>query len=66
MRGDVDCSGGVNVADAVLLARFLAEDSEISVSAQGKANANVNGDADITSDDLTRILEYLAGIHPAL
>ena len=64
LLGDVDVNGDVNVADAVLLARFLAEDNEVSVSAQGKLNANVNGDADITSDDLSAILEYLAGILP--
>ncbi len=62
LLGDVDVNGDVNVADAVLLARFLAEDKEVTVTAQGKLNANVNGDADITSDDLSGILEYLAGI----
>ena len=64
--GDVDCNGDVNVADAVLLARFCAEDNDISVTAQGKANANVSGDSDVTSDDLTYILEYLAGIRQTL
>ena len=62
MPGDVDCSSDINVADAVLLARFLAEDKDISVSAQGKRNADCNEDGDTTSDDLTIILEYLAGI----
>jgi hypothetical protein len=66
LPGDVDCSGAVNVADAVMLARFLAEDKEITVSAQGKLNANVSGDSDTTSDDLTIILEYLAGMRKAL
>ena len=66
LAGDADCSGDVNVADAVLLARFLAEDSEAAVSAQGKANANVSGDSDVTSDDLTLILEFLAGIRQSL
>ncbi len=66
LAGDVDCSGEVNVADAVMLARFLAEDTEVSVSAQGKANANVNGDSDVSSDDLTFILEFLAGMRTSL
>ena len=62
--GDVDCNGDVNVADAVLLARFLAEDKEATVSAQGKLNAQCydDGTEDITTDDLGAILEYLAGI----
>ena len=62
LRGDADCSGDVNVADAVLMARFLAEDMEITVTAQGKRNADCNQDGDLTSDDNTIILEFLAGI----
>ena len=64
--GDVDCNGDINVADAVMLARFNAEDKEITVSAQGKANADVNADGNTDTDDLTAILEYLAGIRPTL
>lgn len=60
LTGDVDCSGDVNVADAVLLARFLAEDQEIEVSAQGKINAETNGVEGITADDSSLLLEYLA------
>ncbi len=66
LRGDVDCSGDVNVADAVLLARFLAEDHEIEVTMQGKLNAYCNDDEYITSDDLAVILQYLAGILPQI
>ena len=66
LRGDVDVSGSVNVADAVLLARFLAEDKEITVSAQGKRNAQLTEDENIDNDDLTKLLEYLAGINDTL
>ena len=66
LLGDTDCSGDVNVADAVLLARFLAEDSEVTVSVQGKRNADCNLDGDISADDNTMILEYLAGIRETL
>ncbi len=62
LPGDVDGSGDVNVADAVLLARFLAEDAEVSVSAQGKVNADINGDSEINCEDLTVLLEILADI----
>ena len=62
MRGDVDVNGDVNVADAVLLARFCAEDNEVTVSAQGKINAEVTDDTNINTDDLTKLMEYLAGI----
>ena len=63
--GDADCNGDTNVADCVLLARFCAEDKEVTVSAQGKANANcynVDNTATINTDDISVILEYLAGL----
>ena len=66
LAGDVDESGDVNVADAVLLARFLAEDADVTVSTQGKLNANVDGKTGVTADDLTKIMEYLAGMVSAL
>lgn len=58
--GNVNCTGQVDVADAVLLARFVAEDSEANVSAQGKINADVTHDGDLTGDDTIKILKYIA------
>ena len=68
MRGDVDCNREINVADCVLFARFLAEDTDINVTMQGKQNADCNGDTMLNADDNTLILEYLAGLRdtPAL
>ena len=60
--GDVDGNRAVDVADAVLLARFCAEDKEVSVSAEGKRNADVSGDGDLTTDDLSKLLLYLANM----
>ena len=58
--GDVNCSGALEIADAVLLARFLAEDP-VSVPAQGLENAETDGDASVLSAmDLARILRMLA------
>ena len=62
LRGDVDVSGNVNIADAVMLARFNAEDADVTVTAQGKANAELTDDGNVNNDDLSRLLEYLAGI----
>lgn len=59
-KGDVDCSGRVDVGDAVLLARFLAEDTEIVLTDSGKANADANGDGTRTTDDVTVILKAIA------
>lgn len=60
--GDADGSGTVNIADAVLLARYCAEDKEISLSAQGRYNADCNGDGSVTVEDTSWILQLLAGL----
>ena len=60
LYGDTNCSGNVDVSDAVLLARFLAEDTKAQVTAQGRKNADCDGKAGLTSDDTTRILMYIA------
>lgn len=60
--GDVDCSGDVKIADAVLLARYIAED-DVNVTAQGKLNADCfdAGDGKLTSEDTASLLKFLAG-----
>ena len=60
--GDADCSGSVNVADAVLLARYCAEDSAVHITAQGRLNADLNGDSSITAEDTAMLLRVLAGL----
>ena len=54
----------VDVSDAVLLARFVAEDSEAKVSAQGKKNADVNGNGKPDADDTVKILKFIAKMIP--
>lgn len=58
--GDADCSGKVDVADAVLVARFCAEDALATITDTGRANADVNGDRNLDSADMQEILEYIA------
>ncbi len=60
--GDVDCDGQVKTNDVILLNRFLAEDTTITVSEQGIANADCEYDGDTTGADATKILQYLAGL----
>lgn len=60
MIGDVNCSGKVDVSDAVLLARFIAEDHSAKISAEGKINADCNGDREYTGTDTIMILQYIA------
>ena len=65
MLGDVNESGRVDVSDAVLLARFVAEDSEASISAVGKLNADTNKNGNPDSDDVVLILKFIAKMIPA-
>ena len=58
--GDVTLDCSVDVADAVLLARFCAEDSTAVITDQGKQNADVNGSGNIDLDDVTAILRKIA------
>ncbi len=57
--GDITCDNSVDVADAVLLARFLNQDVEAQITDQGLKNANVvSGQLD--SDDISAILLCIA------
>ena len=60
--GDVDQNGKVEIADAILLARWLAEDKEITVTTAGLDEADMNGDGQVTSEDNAALLCWLAGI----
>ena len=66
LRGDVDCNKVRDVSDAVLLARLIAEDSTAKVSAQGLLNADCNGDGNRTSEDVIRLLQYIAKMIPEI
>ena len=59
----MDLNGEVSIADAVLLARFLAEDAGINVSAEGKANADLDADGNLTGADQTLLLELIANVN---
>ena len=60
LYGDTNTDGSVDVADAVLNARFYAEDREAVITDQGRINGDVNGDGNIDSEDITQILEYIS------
>lgn len=62
--GNADCKGGVDVSDAVIMARFYAEDSTVKITAQGKRNADVTHDGNINSDDVMLVLKYIAKLIP--
>ena len=58
--GDVNLDKVVDVSDAVLLARFASGDSKAKVTTQGLVNADVNGDHNADTDDVTIILRFIA------
>lgn len=60
MWGDVNEDKTVDVSDAVLLARLVAEDAGAVVTEQGMKNADVSGDSTISSDDTIKILRAIA------
>lgn len=59
-RGDVNCDKAVDVSDAVLLARFIAEDTTAVVTQSGRANSDADGNGKIESDDVIQILKIVA------
>ena len=59
-RGDVNCDGSVDVADAVLLARMLTEDAEAVVTDEGRDNADCDLDRALTTEDVSYILMKIA------
>ena len=51
---------GSHVADAVMLARLLAEDTEVTIIEQGKKNADCNRNGQPDHQDVVLILQTIA------
>lgn len=58
--GDLNGDGVVDVSDAVLLARFVAEDKDAKISSIGILNADVDGSGNAGSEDIVLILQFIA------
>ena len=58
--GDANESDNVDVSDAVLTAKFASGDSTAKITDNGKKLADVDGDGNVTPDDTTKILKYIA------
>jgi len=58
--GDVNLDCSIDVSDAVLIARFAAEDREAVITDQGRKNADVTHDGNVDSQDAAKILQYIA------
>ena len=57
--GDANCDEAVDVADAVLIARFAAEDKEATMTDQGRKNADVTHDGNVDGQDAAKNLQYI-------
>lgn len=60
MWGDANLSGKVDVSDAVLVARFCAEDSSANITSVGRLNADVTHNNNVDTEDVTKILQFVA------
>ena len=60
LMGDANCDGSVDVADAVLIARFANEDKEAVITDLGKTFADVTHDGSISLEDTAVILKMIA------
>ena len=61
VKGDANCSGAVEMSDAVLIMQTLANPSKYKLTDQGKANADMDGDG-ITSGDALAVQKQLLNI----
>lgn len=63
-KGDLNGDGDITSADAVMLARYLAD--LIDLTEKQLLAADLNGDGEITSADAVRMARYLAGLIESL
>ena len=62
LYGDADCSGKVDVSDAVLVAKFVNQDQTANITDKGLKNADCDGESGVSGGDVTRILLLIAKI----
>lgn len=62
LYGDANLDGRVNVADAVAVLQFIANASKYPLNAEGKRNADCDGNPGITGTDAITIQRIDAGI----
>ncbi|MBR0156785.1 MAG: amidase domain-containing protein [Clostridia bacterium] len=63
LPGDVDCSGAVNVVDALIALRYSM--GMVTLDEQGMLNGDMNGDGTVSATDALMILRLAMGRMPA-
>ena len=66
LMGDVNNDTKVDVSDAVLLARYIAEDHEAVMDEAGKINADCDHSGKPDSADVILILRFISHLIPSL
>lgn len=61
IKGDANCDGKVDLADAIYIMQALANPNKYKISEQGRANADMDGDG-LTVDDAQAIQRMLLGL----
>ena len=64
MTGDINEDEKLSIADAVMLSRVIAEDLTVHLSSIGSENSDCDENGEMNIDDLTRMLQYIAGKIP--
>ena len=59
LLGDVNLDDAVNIKDAVLISRMVAEDAAVTPLVPGAQNADINQDNLVTADDVMTIVQKL-------
>lgn len=64
--GDANCDGNVNMADATAIVQHIGNKDAYGLSDAGLQNGDVNGDNQVTGEDVLIIQEFIAKIHESL
>ncbi|HAP79734.1 MAG TPA: silent information regulator protein Sir2 [Ruminococcus sp.] len=62
VKGDANNDNSVDIADVVAIAAYVSDPKTNALTAQGIANADVQGDNGINATDALTVQQYLAGI----
>ena len=59
-QGDANCDDVVDISDVILLSRYTAEDTAVTMTESGIANADMNGDGILNGADTVAIIRKIA------
>lgn len=62
LKGDANCDGKVEIADATLILQYVTNKDEYQLSDQGMENADVDGAPGVTASDALMIQQLDAGV----